>query len=158
MRSRRMFVASAPLHFLRADRMRLGAALRRPGRPDRPIRNWRRSRSRRSRSAIGQSLALRLRQWLNPTGAPVPSRYLLRTVLQISRLDLGVLTFGLGTRARLDVCRKLHADRDRHQHSAAHGHAAMRPSRSISSPITIPMSLPRRMPARARPRRSVVTS
>ena len=51
----------------------------------------------------GQILALGLRQWLNPTGAPVPSRYLLRTVLTISRLDLGILTFGLGTRARLDV-------------------------------------------------------
>jgi LPS-assembly lipoprotein len=52
---------------------------------------------------IGQVLALGLRQWLNPSGAPVPSRYLLRTLLTISRLDLGILTFGLGTRARLDV-------------------------------------------------------
>jgi LPS-assembly lipoprotein len=51
----------------------------------------------------GQILALGLRQWLNPSGAPVPSRYLLRTLLTISRLDLGILTFGLGTRARLDV-------------------------------------------------------
>jgi LPS-assembly lipoprotein len=51
----------------------------------------------------GQILALGLRQWLNPSGAPVPSRYLLRTLLTVSRLDLGILTFGLGTRARLDV-------------------------------------------------------
>src|SRR3954471_9174908 len=51
----------------------------------------------------GQILALGLRQWLNPSGAPVPSRYLLRTLLTISRLDLGILTFGLGTRARVDV-------------------------------------------------------
>jgi LPS-assembly lipoprotein len=51
----------------------------------------------------GQILALGLREWLNPSGAPAPTRYLLRTVLTISRLDLGVLTFGLGTRARLDV-------------------------------------------------------
>src|ERR1044071_5314756 len=48
----------------------------------------------------GQILALGLREWLNPPGAPVPSRYLLRTLLTISRLDLGVLTFGLGTGAR----------------------------------------------------------
>ena len=33
----------------------------------------------------------------------MPSRYLLRTLLQISRFDLGILTFGLGTRARFDV-------------------------------------------------------
>jgi LPS-assembly lipoprotein len=52
---------------------------------------------------IGQSLALRLRQWLNPEGEPVPSRYLLRTLLQTTRLDLGIITFGLGTRARFDV-------------------------------------------------------
>jgi LPS-assembly lipoprotein len=52
---------------------------------------------------IGQSLALQLRQWLNPTGADVPTRYLLRTVLQTTRLDLGVLKLGLGTRARFDV-------------------------------------------------------
>jgi len=51
----------------------------------------------------GQVLALGLRQWLNPSGAPVPSRYLLRTLLTVSRLDLGILTYGLGTRARVDV-------------------------------------------------------
>lgn len=52
---------------------------------------------------IGQLLALGLRQWLNPAGAPVPTRYLLRTLLQVTRLDLGVLQLGLGTRARLDI-------------------------------------------------------
>jgi len=52
---------------------------------------------------IGQNLALQLRQWLNPKGEPVPSRYLLRTLLQTTRLDLGIISFGLGTRARFDV-------------------------------------------------------
>ena len=45
---------------------------------------------------IGQSLALGLRQWLNPTGEPVPSRYLLRTLLQTSQLDLGISSSALG--------------------------------------------------------------
>ena len=52
---------------------------------------------------IGQKLALALRQWLNPTGATVPSRYLLRVLLQTTRLDLGILPLGLGTRARFDA-------------------------------------------------------
>jgi LPS-assembly lipoprotein len=52
---------------------------------------------------IGQNLALGLRQRLNPTGEPVPARYLLRTVLQTSQLDLGIIQFGLGSRARFDV-------------------------------------------------------
>ena len=52
---------------------------------------------------IGQKLALGLRQWLNPAGAAVPSRYLLRVLLQTTRLDLGVLPLGLGTRARFEV-------------------------------------------------------
>jgi LPS-assembly lipoprotein len=52
---------------------------------------------------IGQSLALQLRRWLNPAGAEIPTRYLLRTVLVTSRLDLGVLQLGIGTRARFDV-------------------------------------------------------
>src|SRR4051794_28564143 len=52
---------------------------------------------------VGQILALRLRQWLNPTGAEIPSRYLLRTVLVVSRADLGVLTSGLGTRAQINM-------------------------------------------------------
>jgi LPS-assembly lipoprotein len=52
---------------------------------------------------IGQSLALELRQWLNPNGDPVPSRYLLRTLLQTTRFDLGILSIGVGTRARFDA-------------------------------------------------------
>jgi LPS-assembly lipoprotein len=52
---------------------------------------------------IGQDLALQLRQSLNPTGVAVPSRFLLRTLLQTTRLDLGILPLGLGTRARFDV-------------------------------------------------------
>lgn len=50
---------------------------------------------------VGQRLALQLRQWLNPSGTPVPSRYLLNTLLQTSRLDLGVLPSGFGTRAQV---------------------------------------------------------
>ncbi len=52
---------------------------------------------------IGQILALRLRQWLNPNGEPTTSRYVLRTLLTTSQLNLGTLSFGLGTRARFDV-------------------------------------------------------
>ena len=52
---------------------------------------------------IGQQLALGLRQWLNPSGAAGPTRYVLNTLLQTSRLDLGILQLGLGTRARFDV-------------------------------------------------------
>jgi LPS-assembly lipoprotein len=52
---------------------------------------------------VGQILALGLRQWLNPTGAEIPSRYLLRTLLQVSRVDLGVLASGLGTRAQINM-------------------------------------------------------
>ena len=51
----------------------------------------------------GQLLALKLRQWLNPAGEPVASRYLLRTLLQTSRLDLAPLPIGLATRARVDA-------------------------------------------------------
>jgi LPS-assembly lipoprotein len=52
---------------------------------------------------IGQDLALKLRQSLNPTGVSGPTRYRLRTLLQTTRLDLAVLPLGLGTRARIDV-------------------------------------------------------
>jgi LPS-assembly lipoprotein len=52
---------------------------------------------------IGQRLELALRRSLNPDGVPVPSRYLLRTTLQIVRADLGLQTQGIGTRERLDV-------------------------------------------------------
>ena len=52
---------------------------------------------------IGQKLALALRESLNPTGEATPQRYVLNTRLQTVRSDLGVLSLGLGTRARLDV-------------------------------------------------------
>src|SRR5437763_17185509 len=39
---------------------------------------------------IGQKLALALRESLNPTGEPVPQRYLLRTTLSTSRQDIGI--------------------------------------------------------------------
>lgn len=52
---------------------------------------------------IGQKLAIALRDSLNPTGEPMPQRYLLPVTLQVVRLDLGVLTQGIGTRGRLEV-------------------------------------------------------
>lgn len=52
---------------------------------------------------IGQKLAIALRDSLNPTGEPAPSRYVLRTGLQTARLDLGVLTQGSGTRGRFEA-------------------------------------------------------
>ena len=52
---------------------------------------------------IGQKLALALRHSLNPSGEAAPQRYILRTTLRVIRLDLGVLTQGIGTRGRLDV-------------------------------------------------------
>src|SRR3954468_8039611 len=103
MRSRRMFVASAAASFLAvltgcgwaplyADRATGPADMELAAIKVAPIPE-----------RIGQSLALQLRQWLNPTGAEIPTRYQLRTVLQTSRLDLGVLKLGLGTRARFDA-------------------------------------------------------
>ncbi|MGE5269944.1 MAG: LPS assembly lipoprotein LptE, partial [Thiohalocapsa sp.] len=52
---------------------------------------------------IGQKLAWALRQSLNPTGIPTPTRYTLRTILRTVRSDLGVQSYGLGTRGKLDV-------------------------------------------------------
>src|SRR5437899_261223 len=52
---------------------------------------------------IGQKLALALRETLNPTGIPTPQRYVLKTTLQTVRSDLGIQSFGLGTRGTLDV-------------------------------------------------------
>jgi LPS-assembly lipoprotein len=52
---------------------------------------------------IGQKLELALRTWFNPTGEPTPPRYLLDTTLSVVRLDLGISSQGLGTRARLEV-------------------------------------------------------
>lgn len=52
---------------------------------------------------IGQKLAWALRESLNPTGIPTPQKYVLRTTLRTARSDLGVQSFGLGTRGKLDV-------------------------------------------------------
>jgi hypothetical protein len=52
---------------------------------------------------IGQKLAWALRESLNPTGIPTPTRFALRTTLRTLRSDLGVQSFGLGTRGKLDV-------------------------------------------------------
>jgi LPS-assembly lipoprotein len=52
---------------------------------------------------VGQQLELALRQSLNPTGEPIPQRYLLKTTLRTVRQDLGIQTQGLGTRGRLDA-------------------------------------------------------
>jgi LPS-assembly lipoprotein len=52
---------------------------------------------------IGQRLALALRESLNPSGEPTRQRYLLRTTMQVARLDLGIQTQGLGTRGRLEM-------------------------------------------------------
>jgi LPS-assembly lipoprotein len=52
---------------------------------------------------IGQKLALALRESLNPAGIPTPRRYLLRITLQTVRSDLGIQSYGLGTRGKLDV-------------------------------------------------------
>jgi LPS-assembly lipoprotein len=52
---------------------------------------------------MGQKLAIALRDSLNPTGEPTPQRFVLRITLQVVRLDLGVLTQGIGTRGRLEA-------------------------------------------------------
>ena len=52
---------------------------------------------------IGQKLELALRTWFNPTGEPTPTRYILNTTLSVVRLDLGISSQGLGTRARLEA-------------------------------------------------------
>lgn len=52
---------------------------------------------------IGQKLALAVRDSLNPNGIPTPQRFVLRTTLQTVRSDLGVQSYGLGTRGKLDV-------------------------------------------------------
>ena len=52
---------------------------------------------------IGQKLEFALRSSLNPDGEPTPQRYVLRATLALVRSNLGVITQGLGTRARVDV-------------------------------------------------------
>ncbi len=71
---------------------------------------------------IGQRLALELRQWLNPNGEPVPSRYVLRTLLQTTRFDLGILSIGTRDPRAVRRGRDFHADRHRHRRAAVCGH------------------------------------
>jgi len=52
---------------------------------------------------IGQKLALALRESLNPTGVATPQLYILRTTLQTARSDLGIQSYGLGTRGKIDI-------------------------------------------------------
>src|SRR5437016_1106088 len=75
---------------------------------------------------IGQKLALALRESLNPTGMPTPTRYVLRTTLQTVRSDLGLQSFGLGTRGKLDVYATytLSDSRSNTQLMAANSHVA----------------------------------
>jgi hypothetical protein len=75
---------------------------------------------------IGQKLALALRESLNPTGIATPQRYVLRTTLQTVRSDLGIQSFGLGTRGKLDVYATytLSDSRTNVQQMAAQSHVA----------------------------------
>jgi LPS-assembly lipoprotein len=52
---------------------------------------------------IGQHLETALRTSLNPTGIPTPVRYELKTVLAVTRSDLGIQSQGLATRGQVDV-------------------------------------------------------
>jgi LPS-assembly lipoprotein len=52
---------------------------------------------------IGQRLELALRTALNPGAEPVPQRYVLHTVLNVVRVDLGIQTQGFGTLGHVDV-------------------------------------------------------
>jgi LPS-assembly lipoprotein len=52
---------------------------------------------------IGQRLEMALRTSLNPDGIPSPVRYELRTVLAVTRSDLGIQSQGLATRGQVDV-------------------------------------------------------
>ncbi len=54
------------------------------------------------RERIGQRLETLLRNALNPTGAPTPARYELRTTLAVTRSALGIQTQGLATRGKID--------------------------------------------------------
>ena len=55
------------------------------------------------RERIGQRLELALRRSLNPDGVSTTSRYILNTVLVVTRSDLGIQSQGLGTLGRVDV-------------------------------------------------------
>jgi LPS-assembly lipoprotein len=56
-----------------------------------------------SAERAGQRLELGLRNSFNPEGIPDPQRYVLSTILQTSRSDLGVQSTGIGTRGKLDA-------------------------------------------------------
>ena len=52
---------------------------------------------------IGQRLEIALRNSLNPSGEPAPSRYRLRSVLATNLTNLGIQSQGLATLGKLDV-------------------------------------------------------
>src|SRR6516164_3662925 len=52
---------------------------------------------------IGQRLAIALRNSLNPTGEPTPTRYKLSTVLVVVLSNLGIQSQGLATLGQLDA-------------------------------------------------------
>jgi LPS-assembly lipoprotein len=52
---------------------------------------------------IGQRLELALRDALNPTGEPTKARYRLRTSLQFSLSNLGLISAGTSTLGRVDL-------------------------------------------------------
>ena len=52
---------------------------------------------------IGQRLAIALRNSLNPTGEPTPTRYRLSTVLVVVLGNLGIQSQGLATLGQLDA-------------------------------------------------------
>jgi LPS-assembly lipoprotein len=52
---------------------------------------------------IGQRLEMALRNSLNPSGEPAKERYVLRTTLSVSLIDLGIQSQGTATLGRLDV-------------------------------------------------------
>jgi LPS-assembly lipoprotein len=52
---------------------------------------------------IGQRLEIALRNSLNPTGDPTPTRYRLNTVLAVTLSNLGIQSQGLATLGQLDA-------------------------------------------------------
>jgi LPS-assembly lipoprotein len=52
---------------------------------------------------IGQRLELALRNSLNPTGEPTPTRYRLSTILAVTLSNLGIQSQGLGTLGQIDA-------------------------------------------------------
>ena len=52
---------------------------------------------------IGQRLEIALRNSLNPTGEPTPTRYRLSTALAVALSNLGIQSQGLGTLGQIDA-------------------------------------------------------